>query len=279
MERWATGIFTSVAGGLGAGVDAVKRLGVPTVQLHAPTAEHRTAARTEEIRELFASAGITITVVFVGFADDDYSTIPRVQQTVGLVPPATRAARLRETLEIADFAAALGVDAVGMHLGFVPPDRRSAAYRDVVQVARAVCDHCGGNHQYVHLETGQEKAEELRAFILDVGRANLRVNFDPANMILYRAGEPLAALDHVGEFVRSVHCKDATWERRPGQPWYEDAPLGTGDVGIEAFLRRLDRLGYYGPLTIEREYSPDQAGDIAQALQLLVDLRARILGS
>lgn len=278
MERWALGVFTSVDGGLGAGLDAVKQLGVPTVQLHAPTAEYRARAQSAEIRDQFAAAGLTITVVFVGFPEDDYASIERVQQTVGLVPRATRRARLAETLAVADFAAELGVDAIGMHLGFVPPDRTDAEYSGVVEATRAVCDHCQQNGQYFHLETGQETAAELLTFIQQVDRDNLKVNFDPANMILYRVGDPLEALDHIGQHVRSVHCKDAAWERRPGQPWHEDAPLGTGDVDIETFMRKLDALGYYGPLTIEREYSPDQAGDIAAALQLLADLRQRILG-
>ena len=78
--------------------------------------------------------------------------------------------------------------------------------------------------------------------------------------------------------MKSVHCKDASIARRPGQAWHEDAPLGEGDVNMEAFLRRLDRLGYRGPLTIEREYSPDQAGDIKSALTFLEGLRAKILG-
>ncbi|MFC1526917.1 sugar phosphate isomerase/epimerase family protein, partial [Candidatus Latescibacterota bacterium] len=163
-------------------------------------------------------------------------------------------------------------------LGFVPRDAASVAFGQIVEVARKVCDHCAGNGQRFHLETGQETADELLTFIDAVERDNLAVNFDPANMILYGAGEPLAALDKVGARVRSVHCKDACVERRSDQPWYEDAPLGEGDVGIEAFLRKLDALGYEGPLTIEREYSPDQAGDIEAALRLLVDLRTRILG-
>ena len=46
----------------------------------------------------------------------------------------------------------------------------------------------------VHLETGQETADGLLQFIADVGRDNLFVNFDPANMILYGTGEPIEAL-------------------------------------------------------------------------------------
>jgi sugar phosphate isomerase/epimerase len=278
MEKWATGIFTSIHGGLGAGLDAVKQLGVSTVQLHAPTRDYRTPERTREIKQQFEEAGITITVVFAGFPDDDYTTVENARQTVGLVPPARRQERLRETLEIADFARVLDVEAIGMHLGFVPPDPGEPQFSAVVEVTRQVCDHCLQNGQRFHLETGQETADGLLHFIQTVERDNLAVNFDPANMILYGAGEPLAALDKVGRYVKSVHCKDAARERRQGQPWYEDAPLGTGDVNIEAFLRKLNDLGYEGALTIEREYAPDQAGDIAAALRLLEELRAKILG-
>lgn len=277
MDTWATGIFTSIDEGLGAGLDSVKELGVATVHLHAPGRDFRTAEKTVAIKDQFAAAGIEISVVFAGFPDEDYTTPETTQQTVGLVPLDRRARRLEETLAIADFAAALGVDAVGMHLGFVP-EASAPDFAAVVEVARTVCDHCRGHGQYFHLETGQETADELLAFIGAVDRENLAVNFDPANMILYQAGPPLEALDRVGRFVRSVHCKDAAIERRPGQPWSEDAPLGQGDVDIRAFLLKLRELGYEGPLTIEREFSPDQVGDIRAALQLLTDLRREILG-
>jgi len=278
MEKWATGIFTSIQGGLGAGLEAVKSLGVATVQLHAPTAEFRTPEKTQEIQRQFAEAGIAVSVVFVGFPDDDYTTTEIVKKTVGLVPLDRREKRLAETLEIADFARNLGVEAIGMHLGFVPPDPDDPEFTAVVEVTRQVCDHCQQNGQRFHLETGQETAAELLTFIQAVDRENLAVNFDPANMILYGAGNPLEGLEKVGSYVKSVHCKDATVARKPGQPWYEDAPLGTGDVNIEAFLRKLNELGYEGPLTIEREYAPDQAGDIEAALRLLEQLRAEILG-
>lgn len=278
MDKWATGIFTSIDEGLGAGLESVKELGVSTVHLHAPGAELRTEEKTAEIKAQFAEAAIEISVVFVGFPDDDYTTTDIVKQTVGLVPKDRRQRRLSETLDIADFAHRLGVDAIGMHLGFVPTDPSDPDFSAVVEVTRSVCDHCRGHGQYFHLETGQETANELLAFIDAVDRDNLAVNFDPANMILYGAGEPLAALELVGKYVRSVHCKDAAVVRKPGQPWSEDAPLGQGDVDIKALLLKLRDLGYGGPLTIEREYAPDQVGDIRGALALLENLRREILG-
>ena len=38
-----------------------------------------------------------------------------------------------------------------------------------------------------------KKADPLLTFIGDVNRQNLGINFDPANMILYGSGEPIAA--------------------------------------------------------------------------------------
>ena len=106
----------------------------------------------------------------------------------------------------------------------------------MVELTRDICAHCGRNHQALHLETGQEPVDVLIRFLDDVNRDNLFVNFDPANMILYGAGEPLPALEQLGSRVRSIHCKDATWSDRPGETWGREMPLGEGDVDFAAFL-------------------------------------------
>lgn len=274
MEKMPVGVFTSIGAGLGASLDAVKQLGVHTVHLHAPHGDMRSPENAEKVRRQFADAGITVTVVFCGFPGESYETVPLVEQTIGLVPRNTRAARLKETFEISDFAKALGVDTIAMHLGAAPEDPKDPEVPGIVEAVRLVCEYCAGNGQRFHLETGQETAEALLHFIETVGRSNLGINFDPANMILYDAGEPIAALKLLGKYVRSVHCKDAKKTRRPDQKWYEDCPLGTGDVGMETFIRTLKGLGYDGPLTIEQEYSADQAGDLAGAVKLLEKLRA-----
>jgi len=90
-------------------------------------------------------------------------------------------------------------------------------------------------------------------FLDDVDRDNIFVNFDPANMILYGAGEPIPALEQLGARVHSLHCKDATWSDKPGETWGAEVPLGEGDVDFAAFLNTLNKIGYTGPLTIERE--------------------------
>ena len=108
-------------------------------------------------------------------------------------------------------------------------------------------------------------------------RQNLYVNFDPANMILYGCGEPIAALKKIGAHVRSVHCKDANWSDQPGETWGEEVPLGEGAVGFADYLQTLDSLGYRGPLTIEHEIPQEperQKAEIGQAVELLNRLKS-----
>ena len=283
MQTWPIGVFTSVDAGLGVHLDVAQELGIPTVQIHAPHQQTRTAESAGKFLDRCKLAGITVTCVFGGFEGESYADIPTTVRTVGLVPEATRAARVAEMTEISDFAKLLGCNVVALHIGFVPEDRNSANYKNLLGATRDLLDHVAGNGQNLHLETGQESADHLLEFIHDVKRENLFINFDPANMILYGSGEPIAALKKVGHLVRSVHCKDAKWaapEER-GKSWGTEVPLGAGDVGMETYLRTLLELGYRGPLTIEREIPQDrdrQRTDVKTAADLLTNLRSKILG-
>jgi sugar phosphate isomerase/epimerase len=52
--------------------------------------------------------------------------------------------------------------------------------------------------------------------------------------------------------IRSVHVKDANRPPRPGV-WGEEVPLGQGQTNTRLFVQALKRVGYRGPLCIERE--------------------------
>ncbi len=146
-------------------------------------------------------------------------------------------------------------------------------------MTRDVCDHCKRNGQSLHLETGQETADALLQFIHDVERDNLFINFDPANMILYGTGEPIAALKKVGRYVRASTARTASGPPTPARSGAQEVPLGEGDVGMENYLRTLKEIGYDGPLTIEREIPQEperQKAEIGHAIRLLNELKAKI---
>ena len=249
----------------------VKAFGVTAGQLGVP-GELDITGKAKAWRDALASEDFLAVTAVCSYTGEDYADIPTVQKTVGLVPESTRALRVARTKEVADFASELGIASVACHIGFVPHDRHDPLYIAVVDIARDICDHCAGHGQTFTLETGQEPAKVLLQFMADVDRPNLRINFDPANMILYGTGDPIEALEILGKYVISVHCKDGDLPAadQPGSLGVE-RPLGHGSVGIPRFIAKLKEVGYRGILSIERE-EPDQAkrsADIHEAVALL----------
>lgn len=281
MDKYPIGVFASIGAGLGVRLEVVKELGIHTVQLCCPHKEMRTEENAKKFIEKLNEIGVKITVVFCDFKGESYATIQKTRETIGLVPPDLRAERKQEIREIADFAKVLGCDRIGIHIGFIPHETDSDDYRDLVATLAELADYLKAQGQAFHLETGQEKADGLLQFLHDVGRDNIFINFDPANMILYGSGEPIPALKKLGKYVRSCHCKDAKWSDQPGETWGCEVPFGTGDVNAKAFLETLKEIGYEGPLTIEREIPAEperQKTEISQAMDLIESLKKEVWG-
>ena len=255
----------------------LKDAGARCGQLGVPGDFALDAAATAAWKKAIEAEAFPLVTVFAAYIGESYADIPTVQRTVGLIPAATRAQREKRTLEISDFAAALGVPAIALHVGFVPEDQSDPDYVAVREMVRRVADHAASHGQVFALETGQEPAPVLLRFIEDVARPNIRINFDPANMVLYGSGDPIEALGLLGSYVVSVHCKDGDWppKEKPGALGTE-RPLGRGSVGIPRFIAKLKEVGYKGALCIEREVEDreERMRDVRAAAAMLERLRA-----
>jgi sugar phosphate isomerase/epimerase len=269
----ALGVITHMKDNPRAALLAAKELGLSTVQLGYPQPLN-TQSGIAEIKEAVAETGVEITTVFCGFPGESYADIPTVRATVGLVPENTRAERVARIFEISEFAQKIGVDRVAAHIGFIPEDENDARYPALVETVQKVCDELQKRGQVFALETGQETARTLRRFIDDLQRPNIRVNFDPANMILYGNDNPITAMPLLADWIDGVHCKDGKWpteENKLGQ----ETPLNEGDVNIPEWIKALLATGFTGPLTIEREIAGEQQKkDIRKAVELLNNLIA-----
>ncbi|HMF14864.1 MAG TPA: sugar phosphate isomerase/epimerase family protein, partial [Gemmataceae bacterium] len=122
----------------------------------------------------------------------------------------------------------------------------------------------------IAFETGQETADLLRRTLDELKCPNLKVNFDPANMLLYDKGDPNRAVEILGPEIRSVHVKDANRTKVSGT-WGEEVQLGKGQVNIKQFVATLRKVGYRGPLCIEREVGSqeERVADIAHGIRYL----------
>lgn len=252
----------------------VKRFGMRAGQLGFPGELSLAGVAEQWDQALTAEHFVPVTAVS-SYKGEDYSDVPTVARTVGLVPEKTRGERIARTKAVSDIAAKLAIDSVACHIGVIPEDANDAAYTQIRDVAREICDYCAANGQSFTLETGQEPAKVLLRFIEDVERENLKINFDPANMILYGTGDPIEALDVLGKYVISVHCKDGDWPPRDRpEALGKECALGEGSVDIPRFISKLKEIGYRGILSIEREErdAAQRAADIRRAVTLLKSL-------
>lgn len=222
------------------------------------------------------TSGLKLTGAMIGFPGEDYTTPDTIKQSGGFGDPATREARI-ETLKWAlERTKALGLTDLMLHAGFIPEpgDPGRKAMLDTLAHAASLAAE---RNVTLAFETGQETADLLRLTLDELKCPNLKVNFDPANMLLYNMGDPIRAVHILGSDIRSVHLKDAKRPTVPGQ-WGEEVPLGEGEVNIAAFLQALAEVEFDGPLSVEREVG-DQQGrvrDVAHGLTVVNRLLDRV---
>lgn len=211
-----------------------------------------TPATADAWKSAMADQDFHLFTVFAAYEGESYADIPTVVRTVGFMPRETRAAREARSRDVIDFAAALGVRSFACHVGFIPHDPSDTDYVAVRDMVRRICDYAASAGMTYCLETGQEPADVLLRFFDDVERPNLRINFDPANMVLYGSQEPISAFRTLRNHVISVHGKDGDWPPKESpQSLGNERALGEGSVNLPAFFAALRETGYTGPVCVE----------------------------
>jgi L-ribulose-5-phosphate 3-epimerase len=225
----------------------------------------------DRVIDVVQNSGLEVSATCVAFGEygEDYTSIQTIAQTGGYLPDDSWEQRLDKTKAVAHITSTMGINMLTTHIGFVPHDKNSRKYAQMVDRVKEVCDLLGERNLQLTMETGQEHACNLLDFMDKVAQSNLAVNFDPANMVLYGVGDPLEAIDVLGERIQHVHMKDANWSAQPGQQWGEEVVLGTGEAKIPGVIDTLQTKGYAGPLCIEREAGDNRLGDIRAAVQFL----------
>ena len=242
-------------------------IGVPRVQLALdPLREQpQVWGRAEQT---LRAAGFEIVSGMIGFVGEDYTTMETIHATGGVAPDATWAENLRHVSQSAEIAARLGLPLVTFHAGFLPPDAGDPAHAKMLERLAQVADAFAARSVEVAFETGQETAPVLVDFLIKLGRKNVGVNFDPANIVLYDHGDPIEALRTLGPWLKQIHIKDGTRTRTPGT-WGEEVVTGTGDVPWKEFFATLRAVNFDGWCCIEREAGTTRVEDIRAARELV----------
>jgi sugar phosphate isomerase/epimerase len=272
MSKLKLGVMASLSAGPEAELKKAHDLGLPTCQIVCWQPE---LFSEEMVRRLIVAAPqyqVEVTTIWTGMPGPAVWNFTEGPTTIGLVPPQYRAVRVAALKQGADFAGRVGVYSITTHVGFIPENPSDPLYPGLLEALSEVVAYCRQRNLTFCFETGQETPTTLLRVIEDLGRDNLGINLDPANLLMYGKSNPVDALDVIGTYVRGVHAKDGEYPTN-GRFLGEEKPLGAGRVNFPVLVPKLKSLGFTGALTIEREISgPKQIEDIKHAIELLTPL-------
>jgi sugar phosphate isomerase/epimerase len=248
-------------------LDKIAEIGIPRVQINLDPIRENPAV-WGSFADKARARGVTLVSGMFGTVGEDYTTMETIRRTGGVVPDATWEQNWKNIQETAQIAKDMGLKLVTFHAGFLPHEETDPAYQKLLGRITKIADHFAGLGLDLGFETGQEEAGALKIFLEQLGRKNVGVNFDPANMILYDKGNPIEALRTLAPFLKQCHIKDATKTLTPGE-WGAEVPSGTGQVDWKAFLATLKELNFKGWCCIEREAGTQRVEDIKFARQTI----------
>ena len=218
------------------------------------------------IRQAADRVGVEISAQFCGYYDNHtiwdtyYGYL-----TAGLNVEAYRSERLKYLCDGAKFVNWLGISDMVIHAGFIPNNPFSHEYATMLSAIDFLSTECKRLGVNILFETGGEAPITLLRLIQDIGRDNLFINFDPANILMYGYGNPVDAIQVFGSYIRNVHGKDGVLPVNPKKLGAETV-VGEGMVDFHEVFKRLKNIGYDRFITIEREISgPQQLKDILNA--------------
>ncbi|MBE6569080.1 MAG: sugar phosphate isomerase/epimerase [Ruminococcaceae bacterium] len=260
------------------GVEKAAALGAAGIQAYATfgelVPENMTPAKIKETLDIVHSNGLVFSALCgdfgCGFANEENNKI-----------------YVEKSKRVLDLSIELGCKIVTTHIGAVPAEEN--ARKEVMRKAcRELAEYADSVGAAFAVETGPEKGKILGEFLDSLGAQGVRVNFDPANLVMCVDDRPEEALKYLGKYVVHTHAKDGIMLKKHveqklsigeeakqheallqmGHSFLE-LPLGEGDVDFDVYLPALAATGYNGFLTIEREVGDTPEKDIGMAADFL----------
>ncbi len=195
-------------------------------------------------------------------------------------------ALIEKSKRIVDLAKDLETNIVTTHIGVVPADPSHDRYKIMQEACFVLADYADRCDAHFAIETGPETASVLKGFLDGLGSKGVAVNLDPANFAMVTGDDPVQAVYTLKDYIVHTHAKDGN-KLRESNPefiyravhpvpdsynnvaFFEEVPLGTGSVDFPNYLSALEKIGYRGFLTIEREVGQNPTADIQTAFDFL----------
>ncbi|HPT85498.1 MAG TPA: sugar phosphate isomerase/epimerase family protein [Bacillota bacterium] len=242
--------------------EAVKiaaEIGAQGIQKYCTHDYDMTDAQARELLDIVTSHGLVFSALCGDFGH-------------GFTDPAKNPELIDKSKRVLELSKKLGCNIVTTHIGVVPEEENET--KEILRKAcRELAEFGDSIGAYFAVETGPEKAVVLKEFLDSLGAKGVRVNFDPANLVMCVGDNAAEAAKVLGPYIVHTHAKDG---RMIGNmEGWEELPLGQGDVNFDEYLPALASTGFNGFLTIEREVGDNPEADIRMAADFLREKLAK----
>ncbi len=242
---------------------AVKKasaMGIEGIQKYAVDDYDMPPERVKELLDIASSHGMEFSALCgdfgCGFEDEEKN-------------PET----VEKSKRVLELSLKFGCGIVTTHIGKIP--ERECKQKEIMRKAcRELALYADSIGAVFAVETGTEKAVILRDFLDSLGANGVRVNFDPANLVMCSGENASEAVRTLGKYIVHTHAKDGVMVGN-FEGW-EELPLGIGHVDFDQYLPALKSTGFDGFLTIERACGDTPERDIALAAAFLKERLAKI---
>ena len=262
--------------------DALKlavKTGVTGIQVYATSGEFSPEAMSHAARREFLDAVKSHWLTISALCGDLGHGFSHKEQNPELIEKSRRILEMAKELE---------TDVVTTHIGVVPTDASCEKYQVMQDACEKLAAYADELDAHFAIETGPETAATLKGFLDGLHSTGVAVNLDPANFVMVTGDDPVQAVYTLRDYIVHTHAKDGV-KLLDGDPlviygeavdttiedsireakYFEELPLGEGNVDFPAYLKALDDIGYQGFLTIEREAGEDPVADILKAADFL----------
>ena len=248
-------------------------LGFDGVQIYATVGEFSPEMSREtrrEIKELLKALGLEVSALCGDLGGHGF----QIEEE--------NADRIEKTKKIIDLACDFDTRVVTTHIGVIPADRTHPRYAIMLDALRCCGEYAKSKGVTLAIETGPETADVLYDFVSSID-GGVGVNLDPANFVMVTGQDPVAAVELLEKYIVHTHIKDGVMLKKTDPEMiygcfagdvYEsldigacfmETPLGEGDVDFPKYIEALQKVGFDGYLTVERETGDDPKADIILA--------------
>src|SRR5437762_4686816 len=151
-------------------VTQLQAIGISRVQIALDSIRERPGV-WGKILEVFRRNNITLVSGMFGTVGEDYSTLESIRRTGGVALDAAWNENWRNIETNAVIARQLRLKLVTFHAGFLPQEESDPALKNLFDRILLIADRFAAKGFALGLDTGQETAETLRAFLIRLNRS------------------------------------------------------------------------------------------------------------